>query len=283
MAAPMVCAESSAKLQWCYSPGRSQFPWPMQFHAKKTRRLSGARSASALLKPMRYKTRKIKHYHRLAHSRHFGPAAVILPTVCMRLLSGRIVNFHRHWRQIFPLAALLWSSGVQGLAIPVIFFFLIVSAYRHTFTLPNPPPFSHCSISCQPHILFCLKILCRTRQPSIKGVFILAVSCWAVSALFALCTLLRHLATETEEKKTNSSFRCCLANTPLLRNKCARIRPQGGHVIAHHPTYQSAFFTSLCFDCDWLCHVLLLRGIAMHRGGAYTQISLLAHEFTCSR
>lgn len=140
MAAPMVCAESSAKLQWCYSPGRSQFPWPMQFHAKKTRRLSGARSASALLKPMRYKTRKIKHYHRLAHSRHFGPAAVILPTVCMRLLSGRIVNYNGHWRQIFPLAALLWSSGVQGLAIPVIFF-LIVSAYRHTFTLPNPPPF----------------------------------------------------------------------------------------------------------------------------------------------
>lgn len=142
MAAPMVCAESSAKLQWCYSPGRSQFPWPMQFHAKKTRRLSGARSASALLKPMRYKTRKIKHYHRLAHSRHFGPAAVILPTVCMRLLSGRIVNYNGHWRQIFPLAALLWSSGVQGLAIPVIFFFKLFLLIDTLSPYLIPPLFS---------------------------------------------------------------------------------------------------------------------------------------------
>lgn len=148
----MVCAESSAKLQWRYSPGMTRFPWPMKFHAKKTRRLSGARSASALLKPMRYKTRKIKHYHCLAHSRHFDPAAVILPTVCM-LSSGRIVNFHRDWCQIFPLAALLWSSGVQGLAIPVIFF-KIVSSYRHTCTLPNPPlpPFLLTAPSLASHI-----------------------------------------------------------------------------------------------------------------------------------
>lgn len=71
---------------------------------------------------------------------------------------------------------LVMKLGGSGSRYSCHFFFLIVSAYRHTFTLPNPPPFSHCSVSCQPHILFCLKILCRTRQPSIKGVFILAVS-----------------------------------------------------------------------------------------------------------
>lgn len=243
----MVCAESSAKLQWRYSPGMTRFPWPMKFRAKKTRRLSGARSASALLKPMRYKTRKIKHYHCLAHSRHFGPAAVILPTVCM-LSSGRIVNFHRDWCQIFPLAALLWSSGVQGLAIPVIFFklFLLIDTLA-PYLIPPSPFSSHCSVSCQPHIWFCLKILCRTRQPSIKGVFILAVSRWAVSTSAHCCGTLPQKRWGGEK---NSSFLRLLANTPLLRNKCASIRPQGGRIIAHHPTYLSAFFTTLCFDCD---------------------------------